>query len=133
MFKNRYHAALALALIGGVGLSMQTPETKAAELNTQGGKGAKVYCYMRSNGNQHEVSWEASYALLKRQSNSMFKTSPKHAAVMITEAVVEDPNKYPDCGRYIGDLFGKRKNKKAEESMTTEPTKQARAEDRYTY
>jgi hypothetical protein len=36
----------------------------------------------------------------------MFKTSPEHAAVMITEAVVEDPGSYPDCGQYLGDLFG---------------------------
>ena len=31
---------------------------------------------------------------------------PEHAAVMIAEAVVEDPGSYPDCGRYLGDLFG---------------------------
>ena len=36
----------------------------------------------------------------------MFKTSPEHASVMITEAVVNDPGSYPDCGRYLGDLFG---------------------------
>jgi hypothetical protein len=36
----------------------------------------------------------------------MFKTSPEHAAVMITEAVVKKPGTYPDCGKYIGDLFG---------------------------
>ncbi|NDD68719.1 MAG: penicillin amidase, partial [Synechococcaceae bacterium WB9_4xC_028] len=44
--------------------------------------------------------------LVKRQGNSVFKTSPEHAAVMITEAVVNDPGSYPDCGRYLGDLFG---------------------------
>ena len=25
---------------------------------------------------------------------------------MITEAVVEDPDSFPDCGQYLGDLFG---------------------------
>ena len=25
---------------------------------------------------------------------------------MITEAVVKDPGTFPDCGRYLGDLFG---------------------------
>ena len=25
---------------------------------------------------------------------------------MITEAVVEDPGSYPNCGQYLGDLFG---------------------------
>ena len=53
---------------------------------------------MRSSNNDHQVSWEAAYALIKRQKSGMFKTSPEHAAVMITEAVVEDPGSYPDCG-----------------------------------
>jgi hypothetical protein len=53
------------------------------------------------------VSWDAAYALIKRQSASLFKTSPEHAAVMITEAVVQNPGTYPDCGRFLGDLFVK--------------------------
>ena len=61
---------------------------------------------MRSSNNDHNVSWEAAYALIKRQKSGVFKTSPEHAAVMIAEAVVEDPGSYPDCGRYLGDLFG---------------------------
>jgi hypothetical protein len=63
---------------------------------------------MRNNGNIHEVSWAAAYALIKRQSASMFKTSPEHAAVMITEAVVQNSGSYPDCGRYLGDLYTRR-------------------------
>ncbi len=54
-------------------------------------KGAQVYCFMRSSGNAHNVSWNAAYALIKRQSHGLFKTSPEHASVMITEAVVKDP------------------------------------------
>jgi len=27
--------------------------------------------------------------------------------VMITEAVVQNPGSYPDCGKYLGDLFQK--------------------------
>jgi len=69
-------------------------------------KGAQVYCFMRSSGNAHEVSWNAAYALIKRQSRGLFKTSPEHASVMITEAVVKDPGTFPDCGQYLGDLFG---------------------------
>ena len=42
----------------------------------QGSKGAQVYCFMRKAGNNHEVSWTAAYALLRRQSASLFKTSP---------------------------------------------------------
>jgi hypothetical protein len=74
-----------------------------------GNKGAQVYCFMRNNGNIHEVSWAAAYALVKRQSASLFKTSPEHAAVMITEAVVQNPGSYPDCGRYLGDLYTRRR------------------------
>ena len=69
-------------------------------------KGAQVYCFMRSSGNAHDVSWNAAYALIKRQSRGLFKTSPEHASVMITEAVVKDPGTFPDCGQYLGDLFG---------------------------
>lgn len=68
---------------------------------------------MRTNGNDHAVSWEASYALIKRQKSGVFKTSPEHAAVMITEAVVNDPGTYPDCARYLGDLFRPNKQKGA--------------------
>jgi len=63
---------------------------------------------MRANGNNHEVSWTAAYALIKRQSASMFRTSPEHAAVMITEAVVQNPTSFPDCGRFLGDLYNRR-------------------------
>ena len=69
-------------------------------------KGAKIYCFMRSSGNDHEVSWNAAYAVIKRQRSGLFKTSPEHASVMITEAVVHDPGNFPDCGQFLGDLFG---------------------------
>ena len=79
----------------------------ATATTTAGAKGAQVYCYMRGAGNSHDVSWTAAYALIKRQSASLFKTSPEHAAVMITEAVVQNPGSYPDCGQYLGSLFEK--------------------------
>ena len=79
----------------------------AAAGDTPGGKGAQVYCYMRANGNSHEVSWIAAYALIKRQSASLFKTSPEHASVMITEAVVQNPTNFPECGKYLGSLYEK--------------------------
>ena len=80
---------------------------RAATDTSPGAKGAQIYCFMRNNGNNHQVSWDAAYALIKRQSASLFKTSPEHAAVMITEAVVQNPGTYPDCGRFLGDLFVK--------------------------
>ena len=92
----------AAALIGA--LSSVTHPLQAAEVTEE--KGAKIYCYMRSSGNEHEVSWKAAYAVIKRQRSGVFKTSPEHASVMITEAVVQDPGNFPDCGQFLGDLFG---------------------------
>lgn len=109
-----------------------------AAANGPAGKGAQVYCYMRSNGNNHNVSWEASYALIKRQGSGLFKTSPKHAAVMITEAVVEDPGSFPDCGRYLGDLFGGSGRASASPKATSSTSGSEEipnwdADDRYSY
>ena len=90
--------ALIGALIGG---------SQAVQAgNDSEDKGAKIYCFMRSSGNDHSVSWNAAYAVIKRQKPSLLKTSPQHASVMITEAVVHDPGKFPDCGQFLGDLFG---------------------------
>ena len=92
----------AAALIGA--LSTMTSPLQAAGVGEV--KGAKIYCFMRSSGNDHEVSWNAAYAVIKRQRSGVFKTSPEHASVMITEAVVQDPGNFPDCGQFLGDLFG---------------------------
>ena len=92
----------AVALMGAV--SSVTPAVQAGEPTEE--KGAKIYCFMRSSGNDHKVSWNAAYAVIKRQGSGMFKTSPEHASVMITESVVNDPGNFPDCGQFLGDLFG---------------------------
>ena len=104
MARLRQRLALLLSLAGLAGLSLTPIDAIAG--TPEAVKGAKIYCYMRSSNNDHEVSWEAADALIKRQKSGMFKTSPQHAAVMITEAVVEDPGSYPNCGQYLGDLFG---------------------------
>jgi hypothetical protein len=120
--------ALASAIGGtglGIGLGSQPGLAQTAEANTAaasagaGGKGAQIYCFMRNNGNNHTVSWDAAYAVIKRQNDKLFKTSPEHAAVMITEAVVQNPSVYPDCGRYLGDLFTKPEPKPDSNSSTT--------------
>ena len=90
------------ALIGA--LSGVSSPLQAAEAGNE--KGAKIYCFMRSSGNDHKVSWNAAYAVIKRQRSGLFKTSPEHASVMITEAVVNEPGSFPDCGQFLGDLFG---------------------------
>ena len=105
MSTKRNRLAIGLSLISLTGMSFFSTAAHSTAQNT-GNKGANIYCFMRSSGNEHEVSWKASYALMKRQTSSIFKTSPQHAAVMIIEAVVGDPTKYKNCGRYLGDLFG---------------------------
>jgi hypothetical protein len=100
------------------------------------GKGAQVYCFMRNSGNNHEVSWLAAYALIKRQSASLFKTSPEHAAVMITEAVVQNPGTYPDCGKYLGDLYAssaQEQQKQQQREATSSGEAGATRSERYAY
>ena len=46
----------AAALIGA--LSTMTSPLQAAEAGNK--KGAKIYCFMRSSGNDHRVSWNAA-------------------------------------------------------------------------
>lgn len=127
---------LALLLPMAGMLCSAAPAQAAA--NGPAGKGAQIYCYMRRNGNNHNVSWEASYALIKRQGSGLFKTSPEHAAVMITEAVVEDPGSFPDCGEYLGDLFGGSGRAAASTNTTSSSSDSAEipnwdADDRYSY
>jgi len=130
--QRRLQGGLATALIAGAGLAaalgLGAPAPGAAQVAAPaseaviaGSKGAQVYCFMRNNGNIHEVSWAAAYALVKRQSASLFKTSPEHAAVMITEAVVQNPNSYPDCGRYLGDLYTRKRTVVISQGATAAP------------
>jgi hypothetical protein len=105
MARLRQRFALLLSLAGFAGLSLTPLDATAGNL-PEAVKGAKIYCFMRSSNNDHNVSWEAAYALIKRQKSGVFKTSPEHAAVLIAEAVVDDPGSYPECGQYLGDLFG---------------------------
>ena len=111
---HRLGQLAAIAVLGSLSVGLvrvhaaETPAASPASANAiAGAKGAQVYCFMRGTGNSHDVSWTAAYALIKRQSDSLFKTSPEHAAVMITEAVVQNPGSYPDCGQYLGSLFEK--------------------------
>jgi hypothetical protein len=108
MFSPLRFPLVSLLALGSSCLALIAPTAtpaQAASTDGPGAKGAQVYCFMRNNGNDHQVSWTAAYALIKRQSAGMFKTSPEHAAVLITEAVVNNPGTYPDCGRYLGELY----------------------------
>ena len=128
-------AFTAIALVGAlIGGTQPAQAGKASE-----DKGAKIYCFMRSSGNDHSVSWNAAYAVIKRQGGQLFKTSPEHASVMITEAVVQDPGNFPDCGRFLGDLFGGSPNKASITSLGTSTTDSTNSEsssvddERYSY
>ena len=130
-----------LTLLPLTGMLLAAAPAEAVSADAK--KGAQVYCYMRSNGNDHSVSFKASYALIKRQSSGVFKTSPEHAAVMITETVVEEPGSYPDCGRYLGDLFGRTSSKKSSSASSASTITNSSsngatstdwdADDRYSY
>ena len=66
---------------------------------------------MRKGGNTHEPSWQAAYQFIKSKEQGLFKTSPKKAAALIVEEVVQDPIKYEDCINYLGDLYAGDSNK----------------------
>ncbi len=107
MTKYKNLIALPITLLGLIcahGMKYATPANAAT--NQTGTKGAQIYCYMRNSGNGHEVSWQSAYEVMKRQKEGLFKTSPKHGAVMIIEAVVAEPLTFEGCGNYLGDLFG---------------------------
>ena len=85
------------------------------------------------------MSWNAAYAVIKRQGGQLFKTSPEHASVMITEAVVQDTGNFPECGRFLGDLFGGSPHKASPTSLKTASTDTTNSEyssdndERYSY
>jgi hypothetical protein len=97
---------------------------------TPGDKGAQIYCFMRDSGNSHQVSWDAAYEVIKRQGSGLFRPSPRHGAVMITEAVVQNPGSFPNCGMYLGDLY--RRDETEETSPQTAGGAMTRGE-RYGY
>jgi len=107
--------------------------------------GADIYCFMRNGGNNHEPSWQAAYQFIKNKEQGLFKTSPKQAASLIVEEVVQDPTKYADCINYLGDLYTGDSSAKtdsnydeSEEEITspiesTEKSPKGKYIDRYNY
>ena len=126
-------SSLILSAMALIGVGLSSPGAEAVQSTEE--KGAKIYCFMRSSGNDHEVSWNAAYAVIKRQRSGVFKTSPEHASVMITEAVVEDPGNFPDCGQFLGDLFGEKTEPATAASLgnSTPVTESADNTTRYSY
>ena len=79
--------------------------TLGLKINAAVTNGADIYCFMRNGGNSHEPSWQAAYQFIKNKKQGLFKTSPKQAASLIVEEVVQAPTKYEDCINYLGDLY----------------------------
>ena len=107
-----------------------------------GAFGAEIFCTMRDGGNDHESSWEAAYAYIKKQKGGFFKISPKNAAAQITETVVREKEKFSYCVEYLDNLHPNRKlirdlekEKKRKEKELEEATEQFSDEalDRYSY
>ena len=96
--KQKFLPISILCLVCSTTLGLQT---KAAGVTN----GADIYCFMRNGGNSHEPSWQAAYQFIKSKKQGLFKTSPKQAATMIVEEVVQDPTRYKDCINYLGDLY----------------------------
>ena len=115
------------------------------KINAAVTNGADIYCFMRNGGNTHEPSWEAAYQFIKNKKQGLFKTSPKQAASLIVEEVVQDPAKYEDCINYLGDLYtgdsssiGVSGNNELENEVnslveTTEKSPKGKYIDRYEY
>ena len=74
-----------------------------------GSFGAEIFCTMRDGGNDHESSWDAAYAYIKKQKGGFFKISPKNAAAQITETVIRDREKFSYCVEYLDNLHPNRK------------------------
>ncbi len=103
--------------------------------------GADIYCFMRNGGNTHEPSWQAAYQFIKGKEQGLFKTSPKQAATMIVEEVVQDASKYQDCINYLGDLYtGETSSREIKDTddkpssfESTEKSPKGKYIDRYSY
>lgn len=135
MLRTRLGRAVMASLLAAGGLGLPAEALAADNPSSPAAKGAQVYCFMRNSGNNHEVSWAAAYALIKRQSASLFKTSPEHAAVMITEAVVQNPGTFPDCGKYLGDLYASAVQEETSPASSSSESNQGGAtrSERYAY
>ena len=100
-FKNKKLILLALGIC--------TPLTFTASKVNASSFGAEIFCTMRDGGNDHESSWDAAYAYIKKQKGGWFKVSPKNAAAQITETVIREKEKFSYCGEYLDTLHPNRK------------------------
>ena len=100
MLKLKNHCSFPLSI-----LFLASASFIGSVANAGAGIGVDIYCVMRQGGNSHDASWRAAYQSIKTQKQGLFKTSPKQAASLIVEEVVQNPTKYEDCINYLGDLY----------------------------
>ena len=100
-FENKKLILLALGIF--TPLTLTTPKVIASSF------GAEIFCAMRDAGNDHESSWDAAYAYIKKQKGGLFKVSPKNAAAQITETVIREREKFSYCVEYLDNLHPNRK------------------------
>ena len=86
-----------------------TPLTLTTSKVNASSFGAEIFCTMRDGGNDHESSWDAAYAYIKKQKGGFFKVSPKNAAAQITETVIREKEKFSYCVEYLDNLHPNRK------------------------
>ena len=92
-----------------IALGIFAPLTLTAPRVNASSFGAEIFCTMRDGGNDHESSWEAAYAYIKKQKGGIFKVSPKNAAAQITETVIREKDKFGYCVEYLDKLHPNRK------------------------
>ena len=90
-------------------LGICTPLTLTISKVNASSFGAEIFCTMRDGGNDHESSWDAAYAYIKKQKGGFFKVSPKNAAAQITETVIREKEKFSYCVEYLDNLHPNRK------------------------
>ena len=100
-FKNKKFILFALGIC--------TPLTFTTSKINASSFGAEIFCTMRDGGNDHESSWDAAYAYIKKQKGGFFKVSPKNAAAQITETVIREKEKFSYCVEYLDQLHPNRK------------------------
>ena len=100
---KRFKKLILLALGIFTPLTLTTPKLNASSF------GAEIFCTMRDGGNDHESSWDAAYAYIKKQKGGIFKVSPKNAAAQITETVIREREKFSYCIEYLDNLHPNRK------------------------
>jgi len=100
-FKKKKLTLLTLGIF--TPLTLNTSKVNASSF------GAEIFCTMRDGGNDHESSWDAAYAYIKKQKGGFFKVSPKNAAAQITETVIREREKFSYCVEYLDNLHPNRK------------------------